>query len=110
MLDIYLGTLYISYVHVMTKKAINEYCTLYKEASSQLMAWYYEAKNAQWNNPLEVKKKYGTASIIGGTRVVFNIKGNKYRLVTKVNYQMKVVFIKFFGTHQEYNKINVEEL
>ena len=94
----------------MTKKTIDEYCTLYKEASTQLTAWYYEAKNAQWNNPLEIKEKYGTASIIGGTRVVFNIKGNKYRLVTKVNYPMKIVFIKFFGTHQEYNKINVEEM
>jgi mRNA interferase HigB len=94
----------------MTKKTVDGYCTSYKEASTQLQAWYYEVKNAQWNNPLEVKAKYRTASIIGGTRVVFNIKGNKYRLVTKVNYQMKVVFILFFGTHKEYNKINVEEL
>jgi mRNA interferase HigB len=94
----------------MSKKTVDDYCTLYKEASTQLKAWYYEVKKAQWNNPLEVKEKYRTASIIKGTRVVFNIKGNKYRLVTKVNYQMKVVYFKFFGTHQEYNKINVEEL
>ena len=94
----------------MTKKTVDNNCSLYKEASTQLRAWYYEVKNAQWNNPLDVKAKFRTASIIGGTRVVFNIKGNKYRLVTKVNYQMKVVYIKFFGTHKEYNKIKVEEL
>ena len=94
----------------MTKKTIEKYCALYKEASSQLKAWFYEVKNAQWENPLEVKVKYRSASIIGGNRVVFNIKGNKYRLVIKVNYQMKVVYIKFFGTHSEYSKINVEEI
>ena len=94
----------------MTRKTIDKYCNLYKEASTQLRAWYYEVKNAQWNNPQDVKERYRNASIIEGNRVVFNIKGNKYRLVTKVNYQMSVVYIRFFGTHNEYNKINVEEI
>jgi len=105
-----LGTLYIIYVRVMTRKAINDYCNTYKETSTQLQAWYHEVKNAQWNNPQDVRARYSNASIIKGNRIVFNIKGNKYRLVTKVNYQMNVVYIRFFGTHNEYTKINVEEI
>jgi mRNA interferase HigB len=83
----------------MTKKTIGNYCTQYKEMSDQLKSWYHEAKNAQWNSPQEIKATYRNASIIGGNRVVFNIKGNKYRLVVKINYKMKIVYIRFFGTH-----------
>ena len=94
----------------MKRKTLVDFYSKHKETKSQLDVWYYEAKNSNWNNPLEIKEKYGTASIIGGNKVVFNIKGNNYRLVTKINYQMKTVYIKFIGTHKEYNKINVEEL
>jgi len=59
---------------------------------------------------MDVKKKYGSASPIKGSRVVFNIKGNKYRLVTKINYEYKIVYIRFIGTHNEYDKINAEEI
>jgi len=94
----------------VSKKTLVDYYNKHKETKSQLETWYHEAKNAEWKNPQEVKEKYGSASIIGGNKVVFNIKGNKYRLVTKINYQMKIVYIKFIGTHKEYDKINVEEI
>lgn len=110
MLDIYLGTLYIISVHVISKKTLVDYYNKHKEIKSQLEAWYHEAKNAEWKNPQEIKEKYGSASIIGDKRVVFNIKGNKYRLVTMINYQMKIVYIRFIGTHKEYDKINAEEI
>ena len=97
-------------MHVVKKKTLVEYYEKHKEIKGQLEAWYYEAKNAEWNNPQEVKEKYRSASIIGGNKVVFNIKGNRYRLVTKINYRMKIVYIKFIGTHKEYDKINVEEI
>ena len=97
-------------MRIVKRRTLVDFYSLHKETKSQLEAWYYEAKNSNWNNPAEIKEKYGTASIIGGNKVVFNIKGNKYRLVTKVNYRMKTVFIKFIGTHKEYDKINVEEL
>ena len=97
-------------MRVVKRKTLVDFYSTYKETKSQLEAWYYEAKNSNWNNPLEIKEKYGTASIIEGDKVVFNIKGNKYRLVTKINYQMKTAYIKFIGTHKEYDKINVEEL
>ena len=94
----------------MKRKTLIDFYNIHKETKSQLEAWYYEVKNSDWKNPAEMKEKYGKASIIGGNIVVFNIKGNKYRLVTKINYQMKTVYIKFIGTHKEYDKINVEEL
>ena len=110
MLDIHLGTPYIISVHVISKKILVDYYNKHKETKSQLEAWYHEAKNAEWKNPQEIKQKYASASIIGGNRVVFNIKGNKYRLVTIINYQMKIVYIRFIGTHKEYDKINAEEI
>jgi mRNA interferase HigB len=97
-------------VHILNRETLVDFYSVHKETKSQLEVWYYEVKNANWRNPIDVKEKYGTASIIGGNKVVFNIKGNKYRLVTKINYQMKTVYIKFIGNHKEYDKINVEEM
>ncbi len=110
MLDILLGTLYITSVHVISQKKLRDYYNKHKETKSQLEAWYREAINADWNNPQKIKEKYASASIIRDNRVVFNIKGNKYRLVTKINYKMKNVYLRFFGTHKEYDKINAEEI
>ncbi len=97
-------------MHVISQKKLLDYCNKHKETKSQLEAWYHEAKNAEWKNSQEIKEKYRSASIIGGNRVVFNIKGNKYRLVTKINYQIMIVYIRFIGTHKEYDKINAEEI
>jgi len=72
-----------------------------------LDAWFHEAKQAEWKDPAEVKQHYGNASIVGGDRVVFNIKGNDYRLVTAIDYRRGVVFIKWLGSHKEYEKIDV---
>ena len=63
-----------------------------------------------WDTPAQVKAKYGSASIVGDNRVVFNIKGNHYRLVVKINYPHRVVYVRFVGTHAEYNAINVKEV
>jgi mRNA interferase HigB len=76
------------------------------EAEGELKAWYLEAKNAAWKTPAEVKAKYRNASILKGGRVVFNICGNKYRLVVWINYQLAIVYIRFIGTHKEYDKID----
>ena len=79
-----------------------------QDAKGQLEAWYYEAKHAQWASPADVKAQYGSASIIGDNRVIFNIAGNKYRLIVRINYDSKTVFVRFVGTHQEYDKIAAE--
>lgn len=78
-----------------------------KDSEQQLKAWYQEVKNAEWKNPNDVKSKYKSSSIIGDNRIVFNICGNKYRLVIKINYVTQWIFIRFVGTHKEYDKIDV---
>lgn len=75
-----------------------------------LDAWFHEAERANWNSPADVKKHYATASIVDRERVVFNIKGNDYRLVTAIDYQRRVVFVKWLGSHREYDKIDVRNV
>ncbi|MGM0463576.1 MAG: type II toxin-antitoxin system HigB family toxin [Bacteroidota bacterium] len=82
----------------------------YRSAQKALKAWIYEVKYSDWNNSAELKLKYKNASIISSKRVVFNIKGNEYRLITDVEYKMKIVFVIWFGTHKEYNKIDAKEV
>ena len=82
----------------------------FKDSEQSLRAWYAEAKNANWSNPDDIKKQYRNASIISINRVVFNIKGNEYRLVVSLRYEFKIVYIRFIGTHKQYDKINAEEI
>jgi mRNA interferase HigB len=74
---------------------------------SSLDAWFHEVKRAEWKNSTEIKASYAHASIIGADRVVFNIRGNNYRLVTAIDYRRSIVFIKWLGTHKEYDAIDV---
>ena len=97
-------------MHVISRKKLVEF---YKHSGHQgakgpLEAWYYETKHAQWASPADVKNHYRSASILKNNRVVFNIAGNKYRLVVRINYNSKTVFVHFIGTHQEYDKIDAE--
>ena len=76
------------------------------DAEQPLKAWYHDVKHADWQNPADIKAIYRNASIVGQNRVVFNIKGNKYRLVVAVQYDFRIVFIRFIGTHKEYDSID----
>jgi mRNA interferase HigB len=78
-------------------------CTAVKSA---LAAWYQEARHAEWQSSADVKRAYASASIVTGARVVFNIKGNSYRLIVAVDYKRQIIFIKWIGTHANYDKIN----
>jgi len=80
----------------------------YSDSETSLRAWYHDAKIAEWKNSNELKQQYKNASILGEGRVVFNIKGNDYRLVIAIDYDFQVIFIRFIGTHNEYDKINSE--
>jgi len=82
----------------------------YADSKSAIESWYKEVSKLSWNNPNEVKEMYRSASIVGDEKVVFNIAGNKYRLIVSINYYAKIVFIKFIGTHKQYDKIKVEDL
>lgn len=75
-----------------------------------LDAWFYEVRKARWKNAPHVKRLYATASIISADRIVFNIKGNDFRLVTAVDFEKGIVWIKWIGTHKDYDKIDVAEV
>jgi mRNA interferase HigB len=75
-----------------------------------LDSWYREARQAEWKNSSEVKASYAHASIVGADRVVFNIKGNAYRLVVAVDYRRRIVFIKWLGSHKDYDAIDVRTI
>jgi mRNA interferase HigB len=97
-------------MHIISRKKIIAFYEKpdHQDARGPLEAWYYEASHAQWSSPADVKVLYGSASILGDNRVVFNIAGNKYRLVVRINYDSKTVFVRFVGTHREYDKIDAE--
>lgn len=99
-------------MRVISKKTLKEFYAnpLYKDSKDSLEAWYNEALKANWKNPNEIKEKYANASTVGNNRIVFNIHGNKYRLIVKINYPAKIVFIRFVGTHKQYDNIDAKEV
>jgi mRNA interferase HigB len=99
-------------MRVIAKKTLKDFYenTLYMDSKSSLESWHKEASKADWNNPNEIKKQYSSSSIVGNNRIVFNIHGNKYRLIVKINYSAQIIFIRFVGTHEEYDKIDATEI
>jgi mRNA interferase HigB len=95
-------------MRVIAKRALREFWEKRSDAEQPLRAWHGEAKAAGWKTPTDVKGKYRSASILRGNRVVFNIGGNKYRLVVKINYSLQVIYVRFIGTHREYDLIDAE--
>ncbi len=104
------GNNYIEDVRIIARGTLREFWLKNGDSEQPLKAWFQEAKRAEWSNPAEIKANYASASILKQGRVVFNIRDNKYRLVVKINYKYGWVFIRFIGTHKEYDKINAEEL
>jgi mRNA interferase HigB len=97
-------------MRVISRRPLNELARRYPDAKVELDAWFHEVEAAVWANPAQVKAKYGNASILKGSRVVFNICGNKYRLVVKINYAYAIVYVRFAGTHREYDRVDVNEI
>jgi mRNA interferase HigB len=93
-----------------TLKAFLEGSPAYADAREQLMAWYRQVRAADWATPAAVKRDIGTASTLKDGRVVFNIAGNKYRIVVWINYPYRVVYIRFIGTHRQYNAIDAQTI
>ena len=93
--------------NIITRRTLLEYCGRYPDAATALQQWYYELVRSDFKNLNELKIKYGSASLVGDDRVVFNIMGNKYRLVVRIVFEFKTIQIKWFGTHAEYDKIDV---
>ena len=82
----------------------------YLDSEASLRSWYHDVKIAEWKNSNELKQQYKNASIVGDGRVVFNIKGNDYRLVVAIDYVFRVIFIRFIGTHKQYDKIDAKTI
>ncbi len=97
-------------MRIIKESSLIEYCkqSKYQQAEESVKAWIYEVRFSTWNNANALKAKYGNASIISSKRVVFNIKGNDYRLIVDIEYKLKIVFVVWFGTHIEYDKIDVK--
>jgi mRNA interferase HigB len=78
----------------------------HSDSEQQLKSWFQETSNAEWKNPNDIKIEYPSAGILADNRVIFNIKGNKYRLIVRINYDYGMTWIRFVGTHAEYDKID----
>ena len=94
-------------MNVITRNTLISYCATYTDAEQALYTWYNVAKSKDWKNFNEVKDSYPSADQVGADRMVFNIKGNKYRLIVRFGFTFKSVQIKWFGPHKEYDKIDV---
>ena len=95
---------------IIKRKTLKDFSESHPDAKGALEAWFHEVRHANWSSPQDVKRHYRTASIIGNNRVVFNIGGNKYRLIAEVNYLKQAVFIRFLDTHENYDKVNAKEV
>ena len=98
-------------MRIISKKILKEFYQKpeFADSKSSLESWHREVLKLDWKTSSDIKKMYASASIINNETVVFNISGNKYRLVVKINYYAKIVFVKFIGTHKEYNKLNLKD-
>lgn len=97
-------------MRIIAKRTLREFWKSHIDAEQPLRSWYDIARKENWNNFNEIKSLFRNASIVGNDKVVFNIKGNDYRLVVKVDFNWKAMFIKFIGNHSEYDKIDVKNL
>ena len=97
-------------MRVIAVKTLRDYAKEFHQAEQPLLSWYDEVITAYWKSPAELKEQYRNASIINNKRVVFNIHGNAYRLIVDIEYRLKIVFVVWFGTHKQYDKIDAKEI
>ena len=97
-------------LRVIARKILREFWAKHSDCEQQLKAWYQEASKAEWKNTKLIKSEYPSASFLADNRVVFNIKGNHYRLIVKINYDYQMVWIRFIGTHAQYDKIDATKI
>jgi mRNA interferase HigB len=97
-------------MRIIAVKTLKEYWEEFQQAEQALLSWYEEVEAATWNHPNELKAQYRNASILTDKRVVFNIHGNSYRLIVDIEYRLKIVFVVWFGTHNQYDKIDAKKV
>ncbi len=94
-------------MRIIAKRTLREFWERHPRARGPLEAWHQEVAQADWAGPSEVKAQFRSASVLQDNRVVFNIAGNQYRLVVKINYSYRIVYVRFIGTHKDYDQIDV---
>ncbi|WP_425387528.1 type II toxin-antitoxin system HigB family toxin [Desulfovibrio inopinatus] len=97
-------------VRILKRKTLYIYCEKYSDAKSSLLAWHDLVSKRQYDNHADLKNDFPTADYVGGNRYVFNIKGNRFRLIVSLNFHVKLGYVKWFGPHAEYEKINAGEV
>jgi mRNA interferase HigB len=95
-------------MRVIAVSTLRDFWQRHPDAEQPLKAWVEEAASANWTQPADIKEQYRSASVLKNRRVVFNIKGNDYRLIVAVAYKLQVVYVKFVGTHKEYDAVDAE--
>ena len=97
-------------MRVISKKILREFWEKHVDSTQQLKSWFQETSVANWKSPKQIKKDYPSASFLADNRVVFNIKGNNYRLIVKINFHYQMMWIRFIGTHKEYDRIDATKI
>jgi len=93
-------------MRIISRAPLRDFAAKYPQARGSLDAWYRRAKHAEWKSLADVKLDYGTADILPDNRIVFNIGGNNYRLIVRMNYHRQAIFVRFIGTHADYDRID----
>lgn len=107
LMESHYGTI-VNVMKIISVKTLKDFWTTYPDAEQPLKAWVDEVSKAKWASPADIKALYRSASILKNRRVVFNIKGNDYRLIVAIAYQRGWMFVKFIGTHKEYDQVDAE--
>jgi mRNA interferase HigB len=97
-------------MRIIARRTLRTFREHHPDSEQPLKSWFAEAEAAEWKTPQAVKRRYRSASFVADNRIIFNIGGNKYRLVVHVNYDFRIVYIKFVGTHREYDRIDPETI
>ena len=97
-------------MRVIAKRTLREYWEKHPECEQPLLSWYKVTFKAQWKNFNELKQQFGTCKVVGNDRIVFKIKGNQYRLIVKKSCDNQLVWIRFIGTHEEYDLIDAKTI
>lgn len=97
-------------MRIIAKSTLRSLWEKHPDSKEPLQAWYEEAKRAEWRTPADIRSIYNTASLLPNNRVVFNIKGNHYRLIAHIHYNTHILYIRFVGTHAEYDKIDATSI
>ena len=93
-------------MRIIARRTLREFWEQHPDAEQPLLAWYADTRSANWKSPADIKRVYRNASVVANNRVVFNIKGNSYRLVVAVQYAFGIVYVRFVGTHAAYDRID----